>query len=697
MNDDDILKAMKEEFRYCEGWEGVARKRLVEDVKFGMGDTYNMYQWPAPVQQNREVDNKPMLTFNKTQVHCLQIINDQRQNEVSIKFRPTGGGATQAASDIYEGIARHIEYQSNAKSAYDSAFWWAVFGGCGYWRVTTDYAHEDTFDQEIFIRTIANPLNVYLDPDIQEFDGSDANFGFVFSDMTRKEAEAKYPRHKDAFASDGMDGSDSWGDNEHVRVCEYFKRSQKPDTLVQTQMGTARKSAMPAGMYDQMKATGMIVQERPIMTPEIMWYNVIGSKIVDRKPWAGKYIPIVRVIGQETVIEGQLDRKGHVRALIDPQRMYNYQSSGSVEFVALQAKTPWLADAEAIEGNEEMWRTANVVNHSVLIYKGTRDNGEPLQKPERIMPPTAAGGHIEGMKIAQEEMMLVSGQYQAIMGAPSNETSGKAINARQRQGENATAHFDDHIATAIRYTGKIILDLIPHIYDTKRVMTILNMDGTQQQVQIDPNAHQAHSQVQDPDAADYDPKAIAAVLNPSIGRFDVMVDTGPSYATGKMEEFNALNTLVTQHPDTLPMIGDLWAASANFPGSEAIAKRFAKGLAPQFQTGGPSPQEQQMQQQMQQMAQEGQQQIEQLHTALQDAQKKLGDQAADLERKDYEAETGRLRAIGGFDPEALKPLIREMVSQVLGQPALPIMAEHAAAEQAMLPPPEPTQGAAPNA
>lgn len=690
--DDDLLDEIKENFKRCEEWEAEARTNYVRDTKFGNGDSYNKWQWDADIAASRDFDKKPMLTVNKTAQHCLQIINDARQNKAGIQIRPVGGDATQAAASLYEALIRHIEYKSNATLAYEAATYTTVFGGWGYVRVHVDYADEDSFDQDIFIKRVGDPLTIYLDPDIQEYDGSDARFGFVFEDLPRKEAEAKYKKHLDALEGPSVDGGDMWNGKDHVRVCEYFYRTEKPDTLIALPDGqTVRKSAFPGGAYDEMKAMpGVIVKERPIVDQTVEWCKVIGSKIVDRKPWMGKYIPIARMIGQETVVDGKMDRKGHVRALLDPQRMYNYHSSGSVEFVALQTKTPWLASARAIDGNTAQWAEANVKTAAVLVWNDVTDDGEPVQQPQRIAPPPAASGHIEGMQIAQQELMMASGQYQAIMGAPSNETSGKAINARQRQGENATYHFIDHQALMVRFLGRVILDLIPKVYDTRRIIQAIGRDDKRVRVEVNPSLAgqggqpEAAQQLADPEADDFDSETVSAILNPNVGKYDVVADVGPSYGTQRQEAFNAFSQILAQNKEMFQVVGDLWAESADFPGSEKLSKRLHR-MVPQTALGGPTAEIQQMQQKFQEMAQSGQSEIAQLHEALQAANAKLANQQADLDRKDFEAQTTRTAALAKIDPEAFKPVIREMVSQMLGQPIIPLMHQHAMAERGMLP------------
>ena len=693
--DEDIVAEAKKRFARAEEWEASSRNLGRNDVKFGNADSDNGWQWETTLRTTREADDAPCLTINKTRQHCLQIINDARDHEDSVQVRPVGDGATFDAAQVYEGIIRHIEYVSNASQAYDTGTWHQVFAGIGYWRVVTDFLSDDSFDQEIYVRRVPNRESVYLDPNIKEYDGSDAAWGIIFDDVPRAEAEAMGLIEKGENGAPTLGNyTDVWVTKDHVRIAEYFRRSEKSDELIELPpdiadaigMATVRASQLPKELRDSVPKDA---RRRKIVTPEIEWFKIVGDKIVDRKPWAGKYIPIVRIIGEETVIDGVLDRKGHVRALKDPQRMYNYNSSAAVQYGALQAVTPWLTAIEAIGPHMEYWGKANISTAAVLPYNHLSEDGQrELPAPTRIAPPMAAPVFIEGMKIAQNEMMLASGQYQAVMGAPSNETSGKAINARQRQGDNATGHYLQHRATAIRFTGKILIDLIPKIYDTARVTQIIARDGTRKSVQIDPNAQDAHQNLTDPTAKDTNDAKIAAIFNPSVGQYDVMSDVGPSYATSRQEAFNAYSQIIAHNPAMTSVAGDLMFKAADFPGADVIAERL-RNMVPQQALGGPSQEMQQMQAHVQAAMQAGQSQIEQLHAALKDAQAKLAEkEPSQLDW--YKAETDRLKATGSIDPEAMKPVIRALVSDVLGMPVVPVMHAHAMAEQAMQPqmPPE---------
>lgn len=679
--DDDIVAEARKRFARCEEAEASWRAKAKDDIKFYFADDTNLWQWPATVQAARGA--RPMLTLNKTRVHALHVINDARQNKTRVKISPSGGEATYEAAQTMQALVRHIEYQSNATSAYDAATWSQVVGGLGYWRVATDYAHDLTMDQEIYIRRVADPFSVYLDPDIREADGSDARFGFVFNDRPKADIRDAYP-DLDTLGSLSFGPDDDWCGEDHVRECEYFRITTNPVELVALINGQVVKRDEldedeegnmldPSGQFTAiMRRDGKEVT-RTVKQSTVEHFLIVGNVIAERSTWPGRYIPLVRVPGEEVVVDGVLDRKGHVRPLRDAQRMYNYNSSAAIEYGALQTKVPWIASAESIEESQDTWDTANVVNHSVLTFKAYDENQKPLPRPERVMPPTGAPVFLQGMSTAAQEMNMASGQYEAELGAPSNERSGVAIQQRQRQSDTATYHFVERQAQAIRFTGRILLDLIPKIYDTPRILTVLAENGDEEHIAIDPNAPAAHQQVQ----TGPDQQTLQTVLNPQLGRYAVESDVGPDFATQREEAFNALSQLVQQHPQALNMIGDIWARSADFPLADEIAERLARAVPPNLKSDAPPPEVGQMQQQMQAMHAQ--------MTAMQAQMQEREDKSA---RAWFDSETNRMKAIGGIDPQALLPIIREMVSQVLGQPAVPVMAAHAAADQAMQPGPQ---------
>jgi hypothetical protein len=633
-DDDEILREARERFRQGMDWEGEFRQSFVDDVRFCNGDSDNRWQWDVGMLSDRDSHNppRPSLTINKTRQHCLQIVNDARQNKPQVRITAVSDEATKEAADVFEGIVRHIEYISDATTAYDTATEHQVQGGIGWWRVITRYEGTTSFDQEIRLQRVRDALSVMMDPDIQEVDGSDARWTFVTEDVPRDEFETKHPEYKDNIPQTGhgfIDGG--WLDQDHVRIAEYYRRSQDTDTLhMLPDRSTLRESELDDPDVKR-QVREISIKKRDIVEDKVEWFKIVGGEIVERGNWPGKYIPLVRVIGEETVVEGRLERKGHTRALKDAQRMYNYWSSSGVESVALQTKTPWVAAAESTENFQRFWDTANTENHSILPFNALDDQGRPLPSPIRADPPNMAQAYIQGMQIAQTEMMLVSGQYQTQMGAPSNEQTGKAIQERQRTGEVATYHFIDNLATAIRFTGRILIDLIPKVYDTPRIMRILQADGSVDRVQLDPRCPQACAQApaahalqpgvspmqQAPNAPGAPPgpqpgmqippptpqqqmaQSVTRIFNPRVGQYAVIAEVGPNYATRRQEAFNAFTQVIQAAPGLMNVAGDLLFKAADFPMAEDLAERLARMVPPQALGTGPSPDAMQAQQALQ--------------------------------------------------------------------------------------------------
>ncbi|MHB1098363.1 MAG: portal protein [Burkholderiales bacterium] len=658
--EEKIVDEAHKRFARCVEHESEARTLWENDLRFANADPDNGWQWEREMRKQRILDKRPSLTINKVKQHNRQITNDARQNKPSVRVLPVDSGADTKTADILNGIIRHIEANSSADTAYDTAAEFAVDAGLGYWRIVTDYASDDSFDQEIFIKRVKNPLNVYLDQDIQEADGSDAKFGFVFEDISKDEFERKYP---DAETG----GSQSWGSvpggwmtKDTIRVAEYFRITYKTDTLIAGPDGqTMKLSEIQDPDVAKAIQADTTIKTRKISVPVVEWYKIAGDKILEKNDWLGRYIPIVRVVGDEIEIDGKVDRKGHTRAMKDAQRMYNYWTTSAVEFVALQGKQPYLSPAEAIEGYEKYWDNLNTSNLPYLPYNSTDEAGNQIPMPQRQQPPVMAAAYMSGMQVASDEMKAASGQYNPSFGINEQSQSGRAVMALQRKGDNATFHFVDNVARAIKYTGKILVDLIPKIYDTPRVVRILGEDGTEDKAHIDPTQKQSVTSQKDDLTGE-----IREIYNPSVGRYDVVVAVGPSYGTKRQEAFQALTEMSSRNPQLLQVAGDLIMKAADFPMADQIAERLEKTLPPGLRDDDENqptdPKVQQLTQQVQQMDQVIQKMTEEV-------------EGNDIERRkleidEYNAETNRLKVIGaGMSPEQVQQIVMQTLQETFMQ------------------------------
>jgi hypothetical protein len=600
-----IVREARKRFDAARTYETRARSYFLQDYRFANGDARNLYQWDQNRRNERDATQRPYLTINKTRQHNLQIINDMKQNKPGITIKPTSGDASYESAQVMQDLIRHIEYKSNATLAYDLAASFQVQAGWGYWRVKTDYVSPTSFDQEILIEPIQNPLSVYIDPYARMPDKSDMRFGFIFEDIARDELDTRYPEYDDQFPVSAFGNTDSgWITADTVRVCEYFRVKETKDTIaVNTETGAMFYRSEVAGPLWQAMTKPLqgdsAFQTRPTMRRVVEWFFIIGDEIKERNIWPGKYVPIVKVVGEEFIIDNVFDCRGHTRALLDPQKMYNFMSSSAVEYGALQTKIPWLVPIEAVEEYEDLWKNANTLNYSYLPYKsGLDSSGQPMPPPQRIEAPMSAPMALQGMQVAAAEMQMVSGQFDANMGEKGNERSGIAIDKRQRKGDNATYHYIDNQAVAIAYTGKIILDIIPAIYDTPRVLQIIGEDGETAPLQIDPQQAQALAQEEK-----YNGEVVTRSLNPKIGQYEVQSQVGPLFATRRQAAFDAFTLIMTQAPQLTSIIGDIMMKSADFPLANEAAKRLKNMVPGRPWASARRPEEAQLQDQLTQAQQ----------------------------------------------------------------------------------------------
>lgn len=559
----DPLHEIRERYKNAEEYWSDDRENALDDIKFRAGD-----QWPTDVKSQRTSDKRPCLTVDKLNQYIRQIVNDGRQNRPAIKVSPVDGGADVATAEIYAGIVKHIESRSSADAAYDTALDSSATGGFGYFTVGTEYVGDETFDQEIKIKRVRNPMSVMIDPRSVEADGSDMKFAFIMEDMDEDVFKAKHP-NKIPADWETLDCADWYG--EKVRVARYWEVKEEDRTLYQM----ADNTVISKARYEELKDAGieidsLVKQTRNIPIRKVFHSLVSGKEYLeDPVEWIGKYIPVCVVWGNEIDIEGKVTHSGIVRPAKDAQRLYNYSRSAFAERVALTPKAPWLAAEGQVEDYEDEWNTANTVNHSVLRYKPTALNGQPVPPPSRISPSDVPVGFQQDMQISEHDIQGAIGMYAASLGAPSNERSGKAIIARQREGDTGTFHYHDNLNRAIRHCGRIIIDLIPKVYDSTRVVRIMGYDGTTSEATINPTIQTASQK-----------QGLQMMYNLGVGTYDVTITSGPSYNTLRQEATESMVTMIQAHPELMNVIGDLMVKNMDWPGAEEISKRLHMILPP---------------------------------------------------------------------------------------------------------------------
>lgn len=595
--DEDIVREANDRWHAIKDWQGDTDERTREDIKFSNGDSRNSYQWPDKIYQERTGDriDLPCLTINKVRVHNDIIINEMSKRASGIKVRPTAGKASYRAAEEMQKIIFRIQNQSKFSSQKRKVAEQQVDGGIGYIVIETKYVSNKSNAQDIYLVASRDPTGVYLDRWSVEPDGSDATHGFIFEEMSRREFNRQYPQWKGKVGTSPLHTEmTAWLSDKSITKVKYYRKRQKKDLLVwfredeneefQYKFRSEIKEESGPDIYkslmDDIKEGRIEGGTRSVTNDEVEWFLIAGDQIIDRGDWAGKYIPICRCVGREMVIDKTLDRKGHTRPLIDAQRMLNYAESCSVEGVASQVKSTWLAPARAVEGQEQ-WKDANVKNYAVLLWNDVDDEApEALQKvepPIRIEPPKPSPGWLQVGQNAERHLMMVSGQWQAQLGEDDRQSaaSGKAINERQEQGDTATYHFVEHMADMERFIGVQLLDLIPKIYDVKTALQVLDEKGERTWIQIDPDQKEAVRELRD---LQEEGEAIAIAFNPSIGEYECVSDPGPDYATQRQEAWNAITQIVVANKDLVAVVGDLLFKYGDFPGADDIMERLQKEI-----------------------------------------------------------------------------------------------------------------------
>lgn len=573
----DAWARCQERWKYVNTVDGDNIKQAREDTEFVW---VRGKQWPDTERVAREQNQRPWLEINQMPQFVNLVVNDQRQQRPAIKIRPGDDEATKEMADIFENNIRAVERDSKASAVYDSGFEHAVTGGRGYWRILTEYESDDSFKQVARIRRIPDPLSVRLDPDYQQPDASDINWGFVLEVMDKKEFKRKYPDAKplDFDDENAVALRDKWiMDGDKVILADYYEKVYTKRKLVLLSNGkTAFKDRLvkdehPMGAIDP--ETGnlpetyggvKIVDERDTETCRVDWHKVYGGGILETNDWAGAYIPIVMVIGVETVIDGKRYYQGLIRRARDVQTMFNFWETKATEWLAMTPNAQWLTPEGSTDGLEHIWDTANVRYMQRLPYK--HDPSRP--PPQRVDAPTPPSGLLEQANQCRQDFYTTIGIYPPNLAQDSQvETSGRALGMRNKQGDRQTFHFADNLARAIEHTGCILVDLIPKINDIETDLPQVSYDGKSTTVKV--NQTNAVTGGRDNDL--------------SKGKYKVVVDVGPAYATRRQETAEQMLLFMNAYPAAAPLLGDLLARSQDWEEADKIAARLQVMLPPQIQ------------------------------------------------------------------------------------------------------------------
>jgi len=683
---EDVLTVARSRMTMAISAYSETRENELDDLRFFAGSPDNQWQWPADVLQTRgavqgqTINARPCLTINKLPQHVRHVTNEQRMNRPGIKVIPADDKADLDMAEVYNGVIRHIEYLSDADVAYDTACENQVSYGEGYVRILTEYCDETTFDQDIKIGRIRNSFSVYMDPMIQDPTGADARWCFITEDMTKAEYERMYPNAAPITTLMSLGVGDQsisqWINQNTVRIAEYFYVEYEKARL---NLYPGNQTAFDNTPEDRALRLvfGKPLRSRDSDRKRVRWCKINGYEILEERDWAGSFIPVVRVVGNEFEVDGRMYVSGLVRNAKDAQRMYNYWVSQEAEMLALAPKAPFIGYGGQFEGYEQQWKTANTNNWPYLEVNPdvTDGQGAVLPLPQRAQPPMASSGLLQAKAGAAEDIKSATGQYNASLGMTSNERSGKAILARQKESDVGTYHYVDNLARAIRHIGRQLIDLIPKIYDTERIARIIGEDGEPSTVKMNPTQEEPVKKIVNQEGV-----VIDKIYNPGVGKYDVRVITGPGYATKRQEALESMAQLLQGNPQLWQVAGDLFVKNMDWPGAQDLAKRFQKTLDPKVLADEDNPALSAANQQIQAMQAE----MQNMFNMLQNVQNSM--EAKDIAVKEfeaqikaYQAETQRISAVqAGMSPEQIQDIVMGTIAAALdtgdlvaGSPEMP--------------------------
>lgn len=685
--EEKLLKRALDCFKQSNEAYAKQRERELEDAAFDAGD-----QWPADLLKSRgpQIDpstgrsmpGRPSLTIPRLDGPIQQVINQQRQASLGITVKPKGNGATVKTAERINGLIRHIQVESRAALARNWAYDRAVKVGRGYYRILKDWANDGDWDVDLIVDRILNQAAVYVDPFHVQPDASDMEWAFIVEDLpiTRFKREhgdsVLLKAGEDVLRGIG-DNSPGWisfddaGRLKAVRRAEYWRVVYTEKTLLRTDTGwIGFEEDRPK------KGSGKVTDKRTVRKRTVKWVKMTASEVLESEDWEGRYIPIVQVVGREYNVNGERIYKGMISNGKDAQRSYNYMRSKQVEAVGLAPIAPYTMVEGQDEGYEEMWANANVMPFARLIYKPIGIAGQPAPPPQRTSASTDISAITLAAHAASEDIDSITGFSDPSRGRSNPaDRSGRAIQAlQQRTDQGVSDYLDNLTQISMVHEGRILLDLLPYVYDRPgRIATILDEDlQTSSQVMIG----QAYRVGPDgiPIAANpKDPKA--EIIDLTKGIYRVVVNVGKSFKTQREEAVGMLGELIAANPQATPLVADVLVENIDAPGFQRLAKRFKVMLPPQIQqlesTEGDLPpaaaaqiamKDQQLQQQGQQMQAMG----KALEEKQAEAQAKMQIEQMKLER-DYELKMAELAMKERIEMEKIRTGLAQKSMDVDGR------------------------------
>jgi hypothetical protein len=606
LDEEFIEKVLEQYHNSYRAWEHVFAQ-YNDDQRFANGE-----QWDAKIAAALTKQGLSVLTYNALPSKIKYIVNNARANTPAIKTNPVSNSANLNTAKVYDGIIKHLQYKYNAKHAYINALSGIVIGGIGAWKVLPCIT-EDGYD--IRIERIIDPTSVVLDPAaIQAQDFSTGKFCFVRNWMAKTEFKRLYPK---ATSTEPIQGSKSgMFTRESICVLEYWCLNE--DTKCWEQ------------------------------------YFLSGNEVLECNTlYKGRYNPIIFLTGEEKHIEGDHEYKGIVRDVRDMQIMLNLSKSKTADYIARSTNIQWMATVKQLGDYMPIWQGANTSGVAVLPY-----NPDTAGAPIRLEPPAPPVGFMQASAEADADIRAAIGIRDPLAEVPTSQ-SGKAISLQIAQGNIGTFEYMDKLNEAIKLTGTVLVDLIPHYFNYPHIREIMGLDGNistvpLNQVYLDNEEEVMH------DLAE--------------GKYSVTISEGASYESQRDEAKDMLLECSKTYPEFMSLAGDIVFRNMNFEGSQEIAARLQAAIPPNIlaasnATNGDKNSQQQVltanlnqaQAQLQQMQLDMQQQGQQLQALQQQQAAKIaeinarGEVEMHLKQLDFQHEIN----MKNMDSQAKRDLVKD--------------------------------------
>lgn len=624
-SDEDIIATCRERLKIAQTAEAEIRREALIDLQFAAGQ-----QWDTEDERRRNAvgggaGKRPCLTFNKLTGPLNMVANEARMNKPGLQALPVDSSGDADTAAVIEGMIRHIEYISKAEQVYETAIEQSTKGAIGAFKITTKYVGNKSFNQELRIERITNPFSVYMDPWAQEADKSDATWAVELEWLSRDEYEQEFGQteiSKLNYYDGGTNPAPEWIGKDGVLIARYWYVEVETKKLIGVQWPDGKVTAeyyddlpddLPEGIQFAKDADGNVL-EREDEIRHVRMCRINGVEILDKTEWKGQYIPILLVLGEEMYIENKRYVFSLIRFARDPQKLYNFYRSSEAETVMLGTKAPWVGAKGMFK--DPRWATANTTPWAYLEYEPLDIAGNPASPPQRNLfePPIQALSF--GAAQASDDIKATTNIYDASLGQMSNETSGVAIRQRQSQGGLSNFHFIDNLNRAILQAGKILVDLIPKVYDTPREIRILGEDMKEKIVKVNQQYIDENGYPRNYDLTN--------------ANYDVRIKVGPNWKTDQEKASEMLTQLAQAYPPLMQVAGDLIFDNLNFKGSDKIAERLRRTLPPALQEKPDVKPAELLAQQNQQMGM----QIDQMTQQMQALQQDIATKRVEIESKE---------------------------------------------------------------